>query len=65
MPLLKGTSKKVVDENFHEFRHGKTFAHTEKKFGSAKAHKQLIAVVLSQERKSIGELHRGIMRKKK
>ena len=46
MPLQEGNSKKVVDQNFHEFRHGKTFAKTEKKFGKAKADAQLEAVVL-------------------
>jgi hypothetical protein len=52
MPLKSGKSKKVVSENFHEFRHGKTFAHTAKKFGKAKARKQMIAAVLSTKRKS-------------
>lgn len=51
MPLIKGSSKKAQDENFHEFRHGKTFAKTEKKFGKGKALKQMEAVVLSTARK--------------
>ncbi len=52
MPLLKGKSKKVMAENFHEFRHGKTFAKTAAKFGKGKALKQMEAVVLSTARKS-------------
>ncbi len=52
MPMLRGTSKKTTEENFHEFRHGKTFNKTAKKFGPEKAHKQMIAAVLSNRRKS-------------
>lgn len=52
MPLLKGKSRAVQEKNFDEFRHGKTFAKTEKKFGKAKALKQMQAVVLSTARKS-------------
>lgn len=47
-PLAEGSSKKVQDQNFYEFRHGKTFAKTEAKFGKTKAEKQLQAVVLSK-----------------
>ena len=46
MPLLKGKSRKVQEENFHDFRHGRTFAKTESKFGKKVADKQLVAVVL-------------------
>lgn len=50
MPLKKG--KKNRSKNFHELRHGKTFAHTAKKFGKKRAVKQMIAIELSNERKS-------------
>ena len=52
MPLAKGTSKKTTEENFDEFRHGKTFNRTRKKFGEKTAHKQMVAAVLSNKRKS-------------
>ena len=52
MPMRKGTSKKVTQENFHEFRNGKTFRKTAAKHGSETAHKQMIAAVLSNKRKS-------------
>ena len=47
MPIPKDAS---VDEVFHEFRHGKTYARTRKKFGKKKARKQMIAVALGHER---------------
>lgn len=50
MPLIKSASKAATKANFHDFRHGKTFAKTEKKFGKARAVKQLEAVVLSNKR---------------
>ena len=50
MPLLKG--KKNRESNFDELRHGKTFAHTEKKFGKKRAEKQMVAIELSNERKT-------------
>ncbi len=55
MPLLKGSSKAVIDKNYHEFRHGPTFKHTERKFGKNRAEKQMSAVVLSTagKRKSV------------
>jgi hypothetical protein len=52
MPLLKGRSRKIQKKNFHEFRHGKTFKRTAKKFGKKRALKQMQAVVLNQARKS-------------
>lgn len=52
MPLKKGRSKKVMDENFHELRHGPTYAHTRRKFGKERANKQMQAIALSQARKS-------------
>lgn len=48
MPLKSGSSKATQDGNFHEFRHGKTFAKTAARFGKAKAEKQLQAVVLGK-----------------
>jgi hypothetical protein len=52
MPLKPGKSKRVMDQNFHEFRHGKTFARTKRKFGADKARKQMIAAVMSEARKN-------------
>lgn len=52
MPMRKSASKSATEENFHEFRHGKTFRKTEKKFGKRKALKQMQAAVLSNKRKS-------------
>ena len=46
MPMQGST-----EERFHDFRHGKTFARTEKKTGKKKARKQMIAAVLSSERR--------------
>ena len=50
--MKKGTSKQTTEENFHEFRHGKTFKRTAGKFGKEKARKQMIAAVLSNKRKA-------------
>jgi len=52
MPMKKGTSRKTTNENFHEFRHGKTFKRTAAKFGKKRALKQMQAAVLSNKRKS-------------
>ena len=52
MPLKKGSSRKTISENIREFSGGKTYSHTAKKFGKAKARKQAIAVALNQARKS-------------
>jgi hypothetical protein len=52
MPLKKSTSSKATEENFHEVRHGKTYARTKKKFGRQKANKQMVAIVLSNKRKA-------------
>lgn len=54
MPLRKGSSKKIREENFHELRHGPTYARTARKYGSAKAQSQMEAIVLSNERKALG-----------
>ena len=52
MPLRKGTSPATVSQNFDEVRHGKTYAKTRKKFGKKRANKQMIAIVLSEKRRS-------------
>ena len=55
MPLKKGRSRKTVSKNISEFHKGKTYAHTAKKFGKAKADKQAVAVAMSEKRKSGGK----------
>ena len=52
MPLIPG--KGHVGENISEFRTGKTFAHTEDKFGKGRAEKQAVAVALHQQDKGKG-----------
>ena len=52
MPLKKGTSEKVTEENFHDVRHGKTYARTKQKLGKKRAQKQMVAIVLSNKRHS-------------
>lgn len=52
MPMKKGTSRKTTEENFHEFRHGKTFKKTAARLGKKRALKQMQAAVLSNKRKS-------------
>lgn len=44
MPGLRG--KKNVGRNIKEFRRGKTFARTKRKFGAKRAQKQAVAVGL-------------------
>ena len=56
MPLLKGKSRKTVSRNIREFHKGKTYAHTEAKFGKKKADKQSVAVALEMARKSKGRI---------
>jgi hypothetical protein len=58
MPLKPGKGKAVVSENFHDFRHGRTFAHTAKKFGKKRAQKQMVAAVLNEQRHSIASISR-------
>ena len=53
MPFIKSASKKATNENYHEFRHGPTFAKTERKFGKEKAIKQMSAAVLSNKRRAM------------
>ncbi len=52
MPLLKGKGKRNRKANFHELRHGKTFRRTAAKLGKRRALKQMVAVELSNERKT-------------
>ena len=52
MPLKKGSSKKTVQANFHEFRHGAQYKKDVKKFGKKKANKMMVAAVLSTSDKS-------------
>lgn len=61
MPLKKGKSKKVLQENIREFHKGKTFAKTKKKFGAKKAQKQAVAVAFAMRKKKAGS--RGRARK--
>jgi len=55
MPLKKGKSQKTISNNIKEFHKGKTFAHTEQKFGKQTANRQAVAVALSTARKSKGK----------
>jgi hypothetical protein len=57
VPLLPG--KANHESNFKELRQGKTFARTQRKFGTAKARQQMIAIELSNERKTAGAIHRA------
>ena len=52
MPLKKGSSKSVVSQNIREFNKGKTFAHTQAKFGKKREDRQAVAVALSEARQS-------------
>ena len=55
MPLIDRADESSTKKNFHEFRHGKTFKHTARKFGKKRALKQMQAVVLSNKRKAAGK----------
>jgi hypothetical protein len=52
MPLKPGKSRKVVSENISEFHGGKTYEHTKKKFGKAKADRQAVAAAMNKAGKS-------------
>lgn len=52
MPLKAGTSEKTVRKNIAEFAKGKTFRHTEEKFGRHRAIKQAVAVAKKKQRES-------------
>jgi hypothetical protein len=64
MPLDKSGSEKAKEKNFHEFRHGKTFARTSRKFGKKRAQKQMAAVVLKNQREHSGKSSRKSSRKR-
>lgn len=50
MPLIESTS--ATESNFDELRHGKTFKKTAAKYGRKRAQKQMVAIALSNKRKS-------------
>jgi hypothetical protein len=50
MPLLRG--KRNRKANFRELGKGKTYRRTKKKYGTKRANKQRVAIVLSNERRS-------------
>lgn len=52
MPMVKSDTQAATEDNFDEFRHGKTFRHTAKKYGKKRARKQMIAAVLANRRKA-------------
>lgn len=45
MPLKKGKSRAVIEENIHELEHSKSAA------GKKRSHKQNVAIALSEARK--------------
>lgn len=59
MPLKKGP--KNLEANFHELRHGKQFARTQKEHGKDTARRQMIAIALKEARKRAkgGKVHIG------
>jgi hypothetical protein len=63
MPLLPGKANRA--QNFKEFHAGPTYARTKKKFGTADANRQAVAVVLSNERRTVGSIHSEMRKKKK
>lgn len=52
MPLAKGRSKATVSKNVSELHSGKTYAHTEKKYGKKTADAQAVAIALKAAGKS-------------
>jgi len=52
MPLKKGKSSKVFQQNIKEFHKGKTYARTAAKFGKKTADKQAVAAAYSEKRRS-------------
>lgn len=53
MPLKKGFSKTTLKKNFHELRHGPTYAKTKRKEGKVAADKQMQAIALSEQKKAM------------
>ena len=52
MPLKKGSSKKAISANIREFHKGKSYKHTEEKFGKEDADRQAVAVAMSKAGKA-------------
>ena len=52
MPLTPGKSRSTISNNIRELHTGKTFAHTERKFGKARANKQAVAIALETARRT-------------
>lgn len=53
MPLQSGKSKAVISKNIEEFHSGKTYEHTEEKFGKGVADKQAIAAAMNKAGKGL------------
>jgi hypothetical protein len=52
MPLTDSDTPAATESNFRELRKGPQFARTAKKYGKKRARKQMVAVVLSNQRKA-------------
>lgn len=61
MPLIKSSKPSAISKNIREFRTGKTFAETAKKFGKEHADKQAVAVALSTARKARARADGGMV----
>lgn len=56
MPLLPGSSPKVISANIRELHHGNTYSKTAAKHGKSTANRQAIAIAYSEARKGGGML---------
>jgi hypothetical protein len=54
MPLKQSDTDAATEDNFSDWRSGKTFKKTDAKYGKRKAQKQMVAVVLKNKRKAAG-----------
>jgi hypothetical protein len=52
VPLKPGAD---VGDSIDELKSGKTYAHTKKKFGKARARKQSIAIAMKNKRKGVAQ----------
>lgn len=52
MPLKSGSSEKTISSNIRELHTGKTYAHTEEKFGKKRANEQAIAIAIAKAREA-------------
>jgi hypothetical protein len=52
MPLIQGSSQKIIGQNISELHGGRTYQKTKKKFGKKKANAQAIAIAEDEARKS-------------